>query len=91
MKEEKEIKKRIEDLKKEIEFLKKDMKGDEDREFLTWKKIELKILKWIIEDQEGFYRKKLVTKKIENCRQQLSIKMYYQKFHKFIISYFLRK
>jgi hypothetical protein len=50
MKEEKEIKKRIEDLKKEIEFLKKDMKGDEDREFLTWKKIELKILKWIIED-----------------------------------------
>ena len=50
MKEEKEIKKRIEDLKKEIEFLKKDMKGDEDRDLLTWKKIELKILKWIIED-----------------------------------------
>lgn len=45
MKEEKEIKKRIEDLKKEIEFLKKDMKGDEDRDLLTWKKIELKILK----------------------------------------------
>ena len=63
MKEEKEIKKRIEDLKKEIEFLKKDMKGDEDREFLTWKKIELKILKWIIEDQEGFYRKKTCYKK----------------------------
>ena len=50
MKEEKEIKSKIEELKKEIEFLKKDMKGDEDRDLLTWKKIELKILKWIIED-----------------------------------------
>lgn len=50
MKEEKEIKLKIEELKKEIEFLKKNMKGDEDRDFLTWKKIELKTLKWIIED-----------------------------------------
>ena len=32
MKEEKEIKSKIEELKKDIEFLKKDMKGDEDRE-----------------------------------------------------------
>ena len=50
MKEEKEIKLKIEELKKEIEFLKKDMKGDEDRDHLTWKKIELKTLKWIIEE-----------------------------------------
>ena len=40
MKEEKEIKSKIEELKKDIEFLKKDMKGDEDRDLLTWKKIE---------------------------------------------------
>ena len=50
MKEEKEIKLKIEELKKEIKFLKKDMKGDEDRDLLTWKKIELKTLKWIIEE-----------------------------------------
>ena len=43
MKEEKEIKSKIEELKK-------DMKGDEDRDLLTWKKIELKTLKWIIEE-----------------------------------------
>lgn len=50
MKEEKEIISKIEELKKEIEFLKKDMKGDEDRDLLIWKKIEFKILNWVLEE-----------------------------------------
>lgn len=48
MKTEKEIKARIKELEKEISFLVSDAKEDEDRNYITLKKAELKSLKWVL-------------------------------------------
>ena len=48
MKTEKEIKTRISELEKEISFLVSDAKEDEDRNYITLKKAELKSLKWVL-------------------------------------------
>ncbi len=46
----KEIKQKIEELEKEITFLVTDAKEDEDRNYITLKKAELKSLKWVLEN-----------------------------------------
>lgn len=43
-----QIKTRIEELEKEISFLVSDAKEDEDRNYITLKKAELKSLKWVL-------------------------------------------
>ena len=43
-----QIKTRIEELEKEISFLVSD--ADEDRNYITLKKAELKSLKWVLEN-----------------------------------------
>lgn len=43
-----QIKARIEELEKEISFLVSDAKEDEDRNYITNKKAELKSLKWVL-------------------------------------------
>lgn len=45
-----QIKTRIEELEKEISFLVSDAKEDEDRNYITFKKVELKSLKWVLEN-----------------------------------------
>lgn len=41
---------KIEQLEKEITFLVSDAKEDEDRNYITLKKAELKSLKWVLEN-----------------------------------------
>ena len=48
MKKIQEIKTRIEELEKEISFLVSDAKEDEDRNYITLKRAELKSLKWVL-------------------------------------------
>ena len=45
-----QIKTRIEELEKEISFLVSDAKEDEDRNYITLKKAELKSLNWVLEN-----------------------------------------
>ncbi|WP_336161703.1 hypothetical protein [Fusobacterium polymorphum] len=45
-----QIKTGIEELEKEISFLVSDAKEDEDRNYITNKKAELKSLKWVLEN-----------------------------------------
>lgn len=50
MKTKEQILKRVEELEKEITFLVSDAKEEEDRNYITLKKAELKSLKWVLEN-----------------------------------------